>query len=687
MAAYDIGKLRNVALLGHGSCGKTSLVEAMLFDAGVTSRLGKVEDGNTASDFDAEEQRRNMSVNTSILPMEWADHRLTILDTPGYTDFVGEVRGAVRVVEGAVVLLDAVSGVEVGTELVWQHANDYSLPRLVFINKMDRENANFQRTVDSLTEILNVRAAVLQLPIGSQADFKGVVDLISRTAYAGAKGEAGEVPAGMTDQVEEARLQLVEIAAEADDSLIEKYLEGEELTDAEIYSGLRKGVASGEIVPVLCGSAVLNLGVRPLMQALVELLPSPAEGSEIRAHNPATGETEVLEPTDNAPLAALAFKTMADPFVGRLTYLRVYSGILESDSRTLNPRAETEERVGQLYTILGKEQTPVEQLRAGEIGAVAKLGSTVTGDTLCDKGRPLTLEPVTYPKPIFSAAISPKTKADLDKMSTAITRLVEEDPTLQVSRNTETGETILSGMGESHVDIAARKLQQKFGVEITLDVPKVPYRETITRVAQAQGRHKKQTGGHGQFGDVWLRLEPLPRGSGFEFKDEIFGGSVPKQYIPAVEKGLRESISKGILAGYPVVDFRAVLYDGSYHSVDSSEIAFKIAANLGFKKAMEDAGPVLLEPVMTVTITVPEQFMGDVLGDLNTKRARVQGMEQSHGRSVITAQVPLAEILRYATDLRSITQGRGVYTMDFSHYEEVPAHMVQRIIEAAKTEE
>ncbi len=565
--------------------------------------------------------------------------------------------------------------------------NDYNLPRLVFVNKMDRENANFQRPVENLTEVFNVRAAILQLPVGSQADFKGVVDLISRTAYLDTQGEPGEIPAGMADQVEEARLQLVEIAAEADDSLIEKYLEGEELTDAEIYSGLRKGAASGEIVPVLCGSAVSNLGVRALMQAIVELIPSPAEGGEIHAKNPATGETEILEPTDNAPLAALAFKTMADPFVGRLTYLRVYSGILESDSRALNPRAETEERVGQLYSVLGKEQIPVEQLRAGEIGAVAKLGNTVTGDTLCDKSRPLILDPVTYPKPISSAAISPKTKADLDKMSTALTRLVEEDPTLQVSRNTETGETILSGMGESHVDIAARKLQQKFGVEITLDIPKVPYRETITRVAQAQGRHKKQTGGHGQFGDVWLRLEPLPRGSGFEFKDEVFGGSVPRQYIPAVEKGLRESISKGILAGYPVVDFSAALYDGSYHSVDSSEIAFKIAANLGFRKAMEDAGPVLLEPIMNVTITVPEQFMGDVLGDLNTKRARVQGMEQSHGRSVITAQVPLAEILRYATDLRSITQGRGVYTMDFSHYEEVPAHMTQRVIEAAKTEE
>jgi len=687
MAGYDISKLRNVALLGHGNSGKTTLSEVMLFDAGAISRLGKVDDGNTTSDFDPEEQRRKISVNTSILPLEWGDCRITILDTPGYTDFVGEVRSAVRVVEGAIVLLDAVAGVEVGTELVWQHANDYKLPRLVFVNKMDRENADFQKAVASLAEILGVRPAIMQLPIGSQANFKGVVDLVSRTAYLGPKGEKGPVPADMASQVEEARTQLIEVAAEGDDELIMKYLDGGELTEDEIYRGLRLGVKGGKIVPILCGSSLANLGIQPLLSAIVALLPSPAEGGEIRAKNPATGETETLAATDNGPLAALAFKTTADPFVGRLTYLRVYSGILESDSRVFNSRSESEERIGQLFLIRGKEQTPVKQLRAGEIGGVAKLSSTITGDTLCDKGRPLVLDPVTYPKPIFSAAISPKTKADLDKMSTALTRLVEEDPTLEVTRDAETNETILSGMGESHVDIAARKLQQKFGVEITVGTPKVPYRETITRTASAQGRHKKQTGGHGQFGDVWLRLEPLPRGTGFEFVDEVFGGAVPRQYIPAVEKGVRETMTKGILAGYPVVDVRVALYDGSYHPVDSSEMAFKIAANLGFKKAMEEAGPVLLEPIMQVVITIPEQYMGDVLGDLNTRRARVQGMEQSHGRSVVTAQVPLAEMLHYATTLRSITQGRGVYTMEFSHYEEVPSHIAQQIIQAAKAAE
>jgi elongation factor G len=687
MAGYDIKKIRNVALLGHGNSGKTSLAEAALFNAGAISRLGKVDDGNTVSDFDPEEQRRKISVNTSIIPLDWDGNRINILDTPGYADFVGEVRGAVRVVEGAVVLLDAVAGVEVGTELVWQHANDFKLPRLALVNKMDRENADFQKAVTGLEESLGVRPALMQLPIGSQASFKGVVDLVSRTAYIGSKADKADVPADMAAQVEAARMQLVEAAAEGDDELIMKYLDGEELSEDEIHRGLRLGVASGKIVPILCGSSLANIGVQPLLRAIATLLPSPVEAAEVAAKNPATDAIEVLPPAEQGPLAALVFKTTADPFVGRLTYLRIYSGTLESDSRAFNSRSESEERIGQLFVIRGKEQIAVDKLRAGEIGGVAKLSNTMTSDTLCDRGRPLVLDPVTYPKPIFSAAISPKTKADLDKMSTALNRLVEEDPTLQVSRDAETGETILAGMGESHVDIAARKLQQKFGVEILVGTPKVPYRETITRTANAQGRHKKQTGGHGQFGDVWLRLEPLPRGTGFEFADEVFGGSVPRQYIPAVEKGIRETITKGILAGYPVVDVRVALYDGSYHAVDSSEMAFKLAANLGFKKAMEDAGPVLLEPIMNVTITIPEQYMGDVLGDLNTRRARVQGMEQSHGKSVVTANVPLAEILHYATSLRSITQGRGVYTMEFSHHEDVPSHVAQQIMQASKPSE
>ncbi len=687
MAGYDIRTIRNVALLGHGNSGKTSIAEAALFDAGTISRLGKVDDGNTVSDFDAEEQRRKISVNTSIIPLDWEGHQIRLLDTPGYTDFVGEVRGAVRVSEGAVIFVDSVAGVEVGTELVWQHANDFKLPRIVLINKMDRENADFQKAAATLEAALGVRPAIMQLPIGSQASFRGVVELVSRTAYMGSKADKADVPADMAAQVENARTQLVETAAEGDDELITKYLDGEELTNEEILRGLRLGAASGKIVPVLCASSLVNIGVQPLLHAIITLLPSPAEGAEIHAKNPATDAVEILPPADNGPLAALAFKTTADPFVGRLTYLRIYSGMLESDSRAYNSRAEAEERIGQLFLIRGKEQIAVKQLRAGEIGGVAKLGSTVTSDTLCDKGHPLVLDPVTYPKPIFSAAISPKTKADLDKMGSALNRLVEEDPTLTVTREAETNQTILSGMGESHVDIAARKLQQKFGVEITVDTPKVPYRETITRSSSAQGRHKKQTGGHGQFGDVWLRLEPLPRGSGVEFSDEVFGGSVPRQFIPAVEKGIKETVTRGILAGCPVVDIKVALYDGSYHAVDSSEMAFKIAANLGFKKAMEEAGPVLLEPIMSVVITIPEQYMGDVLGDLNTRRARVHGMEQSHGKSVVTANAPLAELQHYATILRSITQGRGVYSMEFSHHEEVPSHVAQQIIQAAKPAE
>ncbi|HID87268.1 MAG TPA: elongation factor G [Anaerolineae bacterium] len=686
MKDYKADQLRNVVLLGHSSSGKTSLTEALLYDTGATSRMGRVEDGTTVSDYDEEEKRRKISVNTSIVPCEWQGHKINLLDTPGYADFVGEVKGAVRVADGAMVLVDAASGVEVGTELVWNYADEQGLPRLVFINKMDRENANFQRVLDQLKEVFAANFIPVQLPIGAQSDFRGVVDLVRMRAYLGEKGEEGEIPAALQDQAESYHHQLIEAAAEADDELIMKYLEGEELTLEEIQRGLKIRIKKGALVPILCGSALTNQGIQPCLDALVAYLPSPTEGLEIRATNPATGEEEVLEPNDAAPLTALVFKTMADPYVGKLTYFRVYSGAMESDSRAFNPRAGQEERIGQLYLLRGKEQTPVKRIGAGDIGAVAKLTETRTGDTLCDRDHPLSLPGIEFPAPVFSAAITPKTKADLDKMGSALARLVEEDPTLRVEREPDTGETILSGMGESHIDIAARRLKQKFGVSITTAVPKVPYKETITQVVQAHGRHKKQTGGRGQFGDVWIRFEPLPRGAGFEFVDEIRGGVVPSQYIPAVEKGLREIMRQGVLAGYPVVDYRAILYDGTFHPVDSSEISFKLAAHLAFKDGIPKAGPVLLEPIMNVAITVPEEFMGDVLGDLNAKRARVQGMDQRGGLSIIRAQVPLAEMLRYATDLRSMTQGRGLYTMEFSHYEEVPPHIAQGIIEQAREE-
>lgn len=684
--SYTTEQLRNVALIAHGSAGKTSLAEAMLFDTGATSRLGRVEDGTTISDYDPEEIRRKISLNTSIVPCEWNGHKINVLDTPGYIDFVGEVKGAVRVADGVVVVLDAVAGVEVGTELVWGFADEHNLPRLVFINKMDRENANFRRVLEQLSQKFEGNMIPIQLPIGSESQFKGVVDLVSRKAYLGDKAEEGEIPANLEDQVEEYRLRLIEAAAESDDELIVKYLEGEELTEEEIQRGLAISVKKRKVIPVLCGSATLNLGVQPLLQAIIDYLPSPAEGLPIRGKNPVTGEEEILEPTPMAPLAAMVFKTIADPYVGKLTYFRVYSGVMESDSRLFNPLSGEEERIGQLYRLRGKEQQPVKTVPTGDIGAVAKLSATNTGQTLCDKGHPIVLPSITFPKPVFSVAITPKTKTDLDKMGTALNRLVEEDPTLRVEREPGTGETILSGMGDSHVDIATRRLKQKFGVEVLTSKPKVPYRETITKKVEVQGRHKKQTGGRGQFGDVFIRFEPLPRGAGFEFADEIFGGAVPKQFIPAVEKGLREIMQKGVLAGYPTVDFKATLYDGSYHPVDSQEIAFRLAAHLAFKKGIPQAGPVLLEPIMNVTITVPEEYMGDVLGDLNTKRARVQGMEQQRGNSVITAQVPLAEMQRYATDLRSMTQGRGIFSMEFSHYEEVPSHLAEGIIAEARKE-
>ena len=677
---YGVDKLRNVVLLAHSGTGKTSLSEAMLFDTGSISRLGRVEDGTTTSDYDPEEQRRGMSVNTAVLPCEWRDHRINVLDTPGYMDFVGEVAGATRVADSAIVVVCAASGVEVGTELMWSLADEQELPRLVFINKMDRDNASFARTLEQLRDKFDARFVPLQLPIGSHESFRGVIDLIAMKAYVGDKGEEAEIPEDLRDQAEVMREELIENSAEGDDELLMKYLDGESLTEEDVRRGVAAGVRAGRIVPVLCGSATGNIAVLPALQAVIDYFPSPAE-RVAKATNPVTEAEEEIPADRSGPLVALVYKTLADPFVGKLTYFRVYSGSLESDSRAYNPVSRETERIGQLYLLRGKEQMPVDSVHTGDLGAVAKLTETKTGDSLCDKGAPLVLPGIVFPSPVFSACIEPKTKADLDKMGSALKRLTEEDPTLRVGRNADTGEMIMSGMGESHIDIAAKRLHEKFGVEIVSRIPTVAYKETITKVASAQGRHKKQTGGRGQFGDVFLRLEPLERGSGFEFGNEVFGGSVPRQYIPAVEKGLNECIGDGVLAGFPTVDFRAVLYDGSYHSVDSSEIAFKLAARLGFRAAAAEAGPVLLEPVMSVKITVPEQFMGDILGDLNTRRARVQGMDQARGNCVVTAQAPLAEMQRYATDLRAMTQGRGLYEMEFSHYEQVPSHVAEKVIE------
>ncbi|NOZ07139.1 MAG: elongation factor G [Chloroflexi bacterium] len=685
MKKYKVADLRNVALLGHGGAGKTSLSEAMLFNVGTVSRFGRIEDGNTISDYDPEEIRRHISINTSILPCETGSHKINILDVPGYVDFVGDVKAAIRVTDGAIMVIDAVSGVEVGTELQWEYANERHFPRLIFVNKMDRDNANFSRAVDSIRELLGCNPVPIQLPIGRESSFRGIVDVVRKRAML-ADGSETDVPDEMLDEMEDAYQQLVEAAAESDDELILKYLEGEELTNEEVRQGLRASLEKGAIVPVLCGSATRNIGVKSLLAAIEDLMPSPLAAPIEIADPLALGEGAELQPVEASPLATLVFKTMADPFVGKLTYFRVFAGVLESDSRVFNPRSGQEERIGQLYRIQGKEQTPVEQVGPGDFGGVAKLSSTLTGDTLCDKANPLVLKDIQFPHPVYSASITPETQSDLDKLSSALTRLVEEDPTITVEREKSTNETILSGMGESHIEVAVQRMRQKFGVSITTDIPKVPYLETITEVTSAHGRHKKQTGGRGQFGDVYIRFEPLPRGTGFEFVDEIFGGSVPRNFIPAVEKGLREIIPHGVLAGYPTVDIRAALYDGSYHPVDSSEIAFKLAAHAAFKEAIPRGKPVLLEPIMAVTISVPDQFMGDILGDLNTKRARVQGMDQQRGKAVITALVPLAEMQRYATDVRSMTQGRGYFSMEHSHYDVVPDYAAQSVIAKAEEE-
>ncbi len=686
MKEYKVDQLRNVALLAHGSAGKTSLAEAMLFNTGAISRMGRVDDGNTVADFDEEEMRRKISLSTAVIPCEWNGHKLNVLDTPGYMEFVGEVKAAISVVEGVLIVVDAVGGVEVGTELVWGHADERNLPRMVFINKMDRENANWERALQALNEAFDVRFIPIQLPVGQESAFQGVVDLVSMSAYLGSEGKRGEIPAELQDQAEEYRLQLVDAAAESDDELIERYFDEGDLSEEEIRRGLKTGVAQGTLVPVLCGSATQNVGIKALLDAVAFYLPSPLDVQPISAKHLATGEESPLEANVAGPLAALVWKTMADPYVGKLTYFRVYSGALESDSRVFNARSDEEERLGQLYCLRGKEQIPVDRIVAGDIGGVAKLGGVSTGDTLCDKDHPLLLPVPEFPAPVFDVAVTPKTKADSAKMGAALTRLCEEDPTLHWRQEPSTRQTILSGMGESHVDIAVRRLESKFGVGVEVSTPKVPYRETVTKATVAQYRHKKQTGGAGQFAEVHIRLEPLPRDTGFEYVWEVFGGAISSSFMPSIEKGIKQVMEQGVIAGYPVVDVKVAVVDGKEHPVDSKDIAFQIAGREVFKLAVQNAGPVLLEPIMDVVITVPEQYMGDVLGDLNTKRARVQGMDQQRGWSVVTAQVPLAEMQRYATDLRSITQGRGYFTMKLSHYEEVPAHLAQGIIEAAKRE-
>ncbi len=684
MKEYQTKQLRNVVLLGHGSAGKTSLAEAMLYCSGATNRMGRVEDGTTIADFDEEEVRRRISLSLALVPVEWGDCKINLLDTPGTNDFVGEVKSAVRVADLALVLMDAVAGVEVGTELVWQYADEQNLPRMVVVNKMNRENASLSRTLEALQKAFGQTFVPINLPIGAEASFAGVVDLVKMKALMGAEGKTTDVPADMAAQVEEARTKLLEVAAEGDDELIMKYLEGETLTDEEIQRGLRAAVLNRTAVPVLVAAGTANVGTRAILDALVAYAPSPQDRGPVIAQGKA-GE-ESIEPNELAPLAALVFKTTADPFVGKLTYFRVYGGLVESDSRVYNSRAGEEERLGQVYVMRGKEQIPVPRLHTGDIGAVAKLAHTVTGDTLCDKGHPLSLPGPVFPPPLFAVAVEPVSKADQAKLGPTLTRICEEDPTLRWHQEPSTQQTILEGMGEAHVEIAVRRMQNRFGVGVATSIPKVPYRETITKTHSDLYRHKKQTGGAGQFAEVHMRLEPLPRGEGFAYEWEVFGGAISRSFEGSIEKGIKSVMEQGVIAGYPVVDVKAVVYDGKEHPVDSKDIAFQIAGREVFKKVMLGAGPVLLEPIYKVTITVPEEFTGDIMGDLNTRRARVQGMDQAGGKSIITALAPLAEMQRYATDLRSRTQGRGVFSMELDHYEEVPAYLAQQIIEAHQRE-
>jgi elongation factor G len=684
MKEYTTEFIRNIALVSHGSGGKTMLAEAFLHFTGATTRLGKIDDGTTVSDYEDEEIRRKLSLYTSVLPVEYKDHKINVLDTPGYTDFIGEVISALRVADGALVLVDAVAGLEVGTEIAWGYCDTLKLPRFLVINKLDRDNANFQKALASMQEFSETRLIPVQLPWGEKAAFKGVIDLITMKVYAGDGKTAEEIPAELKPAADEARTKLVEAAAEGEDALLEKYLESGELSPEELMRGLKSIVRSGAYIPVFCAASAHEKGIAPLLDAILSLMPSPAEVPAAVAKGK-DGE-EKLTAIDSGPLAIYVWKTTADPYVGRLTYFRIYSGTLQGDAHIWNQTKGNEERMASLSVIRGKETLPVKGMHSGDIGVVAKLSQTSTSDTLCDRGHPLTLPVPQYPAALYRVAIMPKTQADAAKISPTLTRLCEEDMTLSWYGEQTTGQTILQGLGDQHIDVAIRRAVSKLQVGLTTVEPKVPYREGITKKADAMYRHKKQSGGAGQFGEVWLRIEPCPE-EDFDFTDELVGMNLSKSYLPAIEKGIHATMLTGVVAGYPMSNVRVIVYDGKEHPVDSKPVAFEIAGREAFKLAVADASPVLFEPIMNVRITVPDANMGDVMSDLNTRRGRVQGTESERGRTVVIAQVPLAEMLRYTTQLRSITGGRGIFSMEFDRYEIVPNHLAQEIIAARQKEE
>jgi elongation factor G len=689
MKVYDAASIRNVALVGHSASGKTQLASAILSDSGMVNRFGKVDEGTTVTDYDEEEIARKHTLSASVAYAEWNKLKINLIDTPGIGNFLSDARAALHVADAALVVVDAVSGVMVQTEKVWEICDELSLPRIVVLNRLDRERSSLERSLASLRELCNRTVIPIQLPIGEEKGFKGVVDLVSKKAFLFQTDESGKfseaaVPADMTAAVNSAREALVEMVAENDEHLMEKFFEAGTLTDDELIAGLRAATVAAKVFPLVCTSAVLNVGVPPLLDAIVAYLPSPID----RPYKGVGKDGgEVARPADEkGPGAAFVWKTVADPFAGRITMFRVASGALKADSNCQNKTRDTVERFGHLLLLQGKTQTSVPEIKAGDLGAVAKLKDTLTNDTLGDKSDPVTFPAVRFPEPVLSYAIEPKSRGDEDKISTSMHRIEEEDPSIKYSRDPQTKELLLSGQGQLHIEVTVAKLKRRFGVDVNLKPPRIPYRETIKASTEAHGRHKKQTGGHGQFGDCKIKVEPLPRGADFEFVDDIFGGAIPRQFVPAVEKGIQDARTRGYLAGYPMVDFRVTVFDGSYHDVDSNELSFKLAGSLAFKDAMQRARPTILEPIMNVEVYAPSDFAGDLMGDLNGRRGRIGGMDTRGAMTIIKAQVPMSEMLTYEQHLTSATGGRGSYHMEYSHYDEVPGHLQTKIIATAKAE-
>jgi elongation factor G len=691
MKVYDAPSIRNLAVVGHGGCGKTSLVSALLFDMGAINRLGRVDDGTTVTDFDPDEIERKISLQTALAFGEWRKTKINFLDAPGYANFVAEARSALRVADAALVVVDGVSGVEVQTEKLWNFAAEYQLPRLIAVNRMDRDRASFDRTMESLTAAFGRGVMPIAIPLGEERGFVGVADILTERADvytddASGKFQTVDLPPEVKDHERSWHEKLVELVAESNEDLMETFFDKGTLEHGELLRGLRQGVLSGRIFPVLPTSSMRNVGAHPLLDAIVDLLPSPVDRGPAEGTDPVRNAPATRAPSPDAPFSAFVFKTIADPHAGRVSLFRVYSGTFKSDGTVHNANRDLPERVGHLELLEGKTQTPVPEIQAGDLGAVAKLKDTHTGETLCDKAHPIVYPPVVFPEPATTFAIEPKTRGDEDKISSALHRLMEEDPALRLSVDPQTHQMLLTGMGQLHIEVVVGKLKKRYKVEVNLKKPKIPYRETIKGAAEGHGRHKKQTGGHGQFGDCKIRMKPLPRGGDFAFVDDIFGGSIPKNFIPAVEKGIQEARIRGFVAGYPMVDFQVELFDGSYHDVDSSEMSFKIAGSLAFKDAVAKCRPTILEPVMSVEIAVPQEFAGTVMGDLSSRRGRPQGMEPRGSLQVIKAEVPLSEMLTYDAELTSMTGGRGSYHMEMDHYDEVPGHLQDKIVAAARSE-